>query len=227
MQIQEPKKNANFLLILAHPEKSSFSSSLRDEVLSVLQSSNHQILESDLYQMNFNPCISSKDFLHLPANASNPISLENEQKNSSELNSLSPDIVIELEKVFKSDVLIFIAPIFWGSLPAILKGWFDRVFVRGKTWDVNQWHENGLLKGRKALLVVSVAGKKEDFQVGGFQNNSIENILHHVTWCTLRFCGLEVMEPYVIYGVGVRPKEEIEIEISKLREYIQTLSLSF
>ena len=221
----EPKKNGNFLLILAHPEKSSFSSSLRDKVISVLDSTKNQILQSDLYQMNFNPCISSKDFLHLPKNVQTPISLENEQKNSSELNSLSPDIEIELEKVFKSDVLIFIAPMFFGSLPAILKGWFDRVFVRGKAWDVNKWHENGLLKGRKALLVVSVAGKKEDFQVGGFQNNSIENILHHVTWCTLRFCGLEVMEPYVIYGVGVRPKEEIEMEISKLGEYVQKINI--
>jgi len=219
-------KNESFFIVFAHPEKSSFCSALKEKTLSLLQKFNKQTFESDLYATNFNPCISSKDFLHVPQKPSTSISLELEQKKSAELNTLAPDICLELEKLSNSNFVIFIAPLFWGTVPAIMKGWFDRVLVRGKTWDINKWHENGLLKGKKALLVLTIAGLKEGFKEGEFQNNSIENMLHHITWSTLRFCGMEVKDIYAIYGVGLRPKEEMEGELERYGEYIEGICIN-
>ena len=172
--------------------------------------------------MEFNPSISSKDYLPLPLNAS-PISLEEKQMKSSETNIFDPEISLELEKIMKSEFLIFIAPMYWGSVPAILKGWFDRVLVRGKAWDINKWHETGLLKGKKALLVITTASGKEDFQKGNFQNISLEEMLHHITWSTFDFCGMDVQKTYCVFGVGTRTREVMDEEITKYGEFMQNI----
>lgn len=218
MQVPSTK---TFLLIFAHPEPSSFCSIIKDKTIFILQQNNQNILLSDLYAMNFNPCISSNDFINLSNDSL--ISLDQKQRFSSDSDSFSLDISLELEKIAKADFLIFIAPMFWGSIPAIMKGWFDRVLTRGKAWDVNQWFETGLLKGKKAMLVITTASKKEYFKIGDFQNISLENMLHHINWTTFRFCGFEAQETYPFFGVGVKTKEELEKEIVEYMVFLENL----
>ena len=164
---------------------------------------------SDLYEMNFNPVVSFEDSMHLDE--------------ITESFTYVPEILSELEKLEKSDTLIFIAPMYWGSVPAILKGWFDRIFVKGKVWDSDKCWKSGLLKGKKALLVMTVGSQKEDYIVGGLQNNSLENMVHHITWNTFAFCGLETLKPYCFYGVGVNPKEDLVKQLKDYEEFIEKL----
>lgn len=215
-------QNSTFLIIYAHPEPKSFCGAIKDQVISVLLSLKKEVLFSDLYEMQFNPCISSQDFLHLAKKEkSSYISLEQEQKKSSESNSFDPQISNEIEKIMKADFLIFIAPLFWGSVPAILKGWFDRVLVRGKIWDVDKWYDTGILKGKKALLILTSASKIEDFQPGNNQNNTIDNLLHHLTWTTLKFCGLTVLKPYLFYEIGIKTREKHQEDLVDLENFLK------
>ena len=63
-----------------------------------------------------------------------------------------------------SNYLVIVAPYWWGSVPAMLKGWFDRVLVCGVTWDYGKFFKTGMMKGRKAILVVATGEQESAIQ---------------------------------------------------------------
>ncbi len=79
--------------------------------------------------MQFNPIASKADFLEL--NQPEYFNYALEQRNASKNQLLAHDIQAETEKVKKADLVILNFPLYWTSVPAILKGWIDRVFVSG------------------------------------------------------------------------------------------------
>ena len=117
----------NVLIVHAHPEPKSFCAALKDTAVEVLSSIGHEVFVSDLYQMNFNPVASAQDFLA----RENPdyLSYALEQRRGLDAGNLKSDIQEEISKVKNADLIIFTFPIFWMSVPAIMKGWIDRVFV--------------------------------------------------------------------------------------------------
>ncbi|MGC5324681.1 NAD(P)H-dependent oxidoreductase [Brevibacillus sp. SYSU BS000544] len=76
-----------------------------------------------------------------------------EQKHASKTNSFAEDIREEQEKLLWADFVIFQFPLWWYSVLAILKGWFDRVFASGFVYgnEVGRYDTGGL-KGKKAML---------------------------------------------------------------------------
>ena len=119
----------NILIVHAHPEPLSFTTALKDQAVRVLEQQGHHVEVSDLYAMNFNPVASREDFTTLKNEEYLNYALE--QRHASQQKLLSTDIQSEIEKVQKADLLILNFPMYWTSIPAILKGWIDRVFVSG------------------------------------------------------------------------------------------------
>lgn len=81
------------------------------------------------------------------------------------LDTLSSDIAAELEKLRKAEYVIFIHPLWWGSVPAILKGWADRVLVCAENgaYDFKHMFNTGLLKGKKGLTITTSGGPVDFF----------------------------------------------------------------
>ena len=188
----------NILSVYAHNEPKSLTASLKNSAIGELLRQGHSVMETDLYAIGFSPKAEKYDFTALDWGHFNYML---EQKHTSAGGLLfSPDIMAEIEKVAKADIIIFHTPIWWFSVPAILKGWFDRVFAMGVTWDAGKIYDKGLLRG-KSVMLCGIAGFPEDYyraegQLGATMNQMLLPIQHGI----FEFCGLNVVEPFIVYN---------------------------
>ncbi len=119
----------NVLIVHAHPEPRSFSSALACRARDVLTDMRHAVQVSDLYGMGWDPVSSRANF----ASVLNPdyFKPQLEEKHASQVGGFAADIRAEMDKVSRADFLLWNFPLWWFSVPAILKGWVDRVFAMG------------------------------------------------------------------------------------------------
>lgn len=194
------------LSVYAHHEASSLTSALKNITLSVLSHQGHKVLETDLYGSGFAPKAEKFDFTTTRGGHFNYML---EQKHAAQANmGFAPDIVGELEKLAQADVVVFHTPLWWFSVPAVLKGWFDRVLAMGVAWDGGKIYENGLLRGKRAMLCVVAGGPEEYYRVDGKHKATIQQILHPIHHGTLAFCGFDVLEPYIVLNsLGKTPQQ--------------------
>ncbi len=188
----------NILSVYAHHEPSSLTSALKNVASSVILSQGHELLESDLYGSGFAPKAEKYDFETTTGGHFNYM-LEQRHAAGQDL-AFAPDIKQELQKLQSADIIIFHTPIWWFSVPAVLKGWFDRVLAMGVAWDGGKIYENGLLKGKSAMLCAVAGGPQEYYQPGGRHQASMQQILHPIHHGTFAFCGMDVIEPFVVYN---------------------------
>ncbi|MFT4412258.1 NAD(P)H-dependent oxidoreductase [Fredinandcohnia humi] len=195
----------NFLIVFAHPSKTSFNASLKDKAISVLTEAGHNVMVSDLYKMKFKAAADQDDFV-------DGVDMDNfnylrEQYKASQNGTFAQDIVLEQEKISWADYIIFQYPMWWTETPAILKGWFDRVLAYGFAYGPGVY-EKGNLRGKKALLSFTTGGK----DLTNFGPNSIKgemserlfNIQHE----KLYFVGLDIVEPFIVpSGVDLVSRE--------------------
>jgi NAD(P)H dehydrogenase (quinone) len=105
----------------------------------------------------------------------------------------------ELAKVKRADVIIFQFPIWWWAPPAILKGWFDRVWIYGGMYSSSRKFEAGPLQGKRAMLSVTLGASAD---AGSYNGNEGDTML--ALWpllISLRYVGLSVLPPLRFYGV--------------------------
>ena len=106
-----------------------------------------------------------------------------------------------MDKLAWCDVLVFQFPIWWLGLPAILKGWVDRVFAVGRAYGGGRWFEGGFFAGKRAMCAVSVGGLENVYSADGVYA-PIEDVLYSVHRGIFAFTGFSVIEPFVVYGPG-------------------------
>lgn len=117
------------MIVNAIPKPTIFVAAMRNIVADELPSQGFEIIHSDLNRMVFNPVISRADF----GSRRDPTHLTYalEQRHNYEAKTLSADIVADIEKLTAADPIVFTFLVFWFSVPAILKGWIDPVFISG------------------------------------------------------------------------------------------------
>jgi len=102
------------LVVYCHPREGSFTSAVRDLVISKLEAAGAEIRLTDLYRRGFAPCLTADELA----------CYEDESCNQALVQSDCDDLKW-------CDTLIFVYPTWWYGLPAMLKGWLDRVMVPG------------------------------------------------------------------------------------------------
>uniref|UniRef100_A0A8D0GEE1 NAD(P)H dehydrogenase [quinone] 1 n=1 Tax=Sphenodon punctatus TaxID=8508 RepID=A0A8D0GEE1_SPHPU len=117
------------LIVLAHPEKTSFNHAMKEVAVDALEKCCWSVAVSDLHTMKFNPVLSRDDVTGTPKDSNN-FNYSAETGLAWKEGRLSRDIVQEQEKLEAADLVIFQFPIQWFGLPAILKGWFDRILTQ-------------------------------------------------------------------------------------------------
>ncbi|MDH4581068.1 NAD(P)H-dependent oxidoreductase [Pseudomonas sp. BN415] len=186
------------LIVHAHPESQSFCSALRDLAVETLQGQGHEVRQSDLYALEWNPVASAADF----SERQNPDYLVYalEQREGVKAGNIAPDIQRELEKLLWADLLILNFPLYWFSTPAILKGWIDRVLVSGVCYGGKRFYDQGGLAGKKALVTLTLGGREHMFGEGAV-HGPLEDMLRPLLRGTLAYVGLEVLPPFVAWHV--------------------------
>lgn len=189
----------NTLIVYAHPEPHSFTAALKNCAVETLSNLGHDVVVSDLYAMNFNPVAGPSDML--AAADTQYFQLQVEQNAALRDGTLSEDIRREQEKVLWAELLIFQFPMWWYSVPAIAKGWIDRVLSYGFAYG-----PGASLRGRKALLSLTTGGPEHSYQPE--TRGTIDLLLKHLTDGTFRLCGMEALPPFVAYSAARTSNEQ-------------------
>ncbi len=212
----------NVLIIFAHPEPNSLNGVMKDITAKTLRDNGHEVKISDLYGMRFKAVLDENDFSQRQNSEQfNPMM---EQVNAVGTGSLSQDIKDEVEKIKWADMLIFQFPVWWTSPPAILKGWFDRVFLPGVVHNIaeGKMYDTGLLRGKKAMLSFTTGAPKEVYSSEG-PHGDLNDIFKFITHNILEVTGLEVIPSIGIYGPAMTSKEHVKEELEKFKERINSL----
>ena len=212
----------NVLIVYAHPEPNSLNGFMKDLAAKTLRDNGHKVKISDLYGMKFKPTLDQDDFSQRKDNKFfNPIM---EQVNALGTGSLAQDIKDEVEKIKWADLLIFQFPVWWTSLPAILKGWIDRVFLPGVVHNIaeGKLYDTGLLKGKKAMLSYTT-GATRDIYTNEGPHGDINDLFKYITHNILEVTGLKVLPSFGIFGSAVMSKDEVKIEINNFKDIINSL----
>jgi NAD(P)H dehydrogenase (quinone) len=127
--------------------------------------------------------------------------VQREQAHAAYSGGLAPDVLREVERLERADLVVFLAPLWWFGLPAILKGWVDRVFVYGRVYGNGLTFETGPLRGKRAMLALTTGGPESSYSEGGMHGD-LGVLLHSVHHGMFRFTGMEALEPFVAWGAG-------------------------
>jgi NAD(P)H dehydrogenase (quinone) len=124
------------LVVAAHPAEDSFTMGLTRTYAAELEKLGHRQLTCDLYRMGFDPVLAADELL--PVSADHPV---------------SADVRKAQDDIRAADVLTVIYPLWWLSMPAMMKGYIDRIFARGFAYESHNGVVRGLLSGKKAVLI--------------------------------------------------------------------------
>jgi NAD(P)H dehydrogenase (quinone) len=195
----------NVLIVYAHHEPTSFGAAMLDAARRGLLDAGHTVEVSDLHAMAFDPVSDRRNFRTV-ADA-NRLDQQAEESFASRHDGFAMDVRAEIDKLRRADLLVFVFPIWWLSMPAIMKGWVDRVFALGVVYGGGRYFDNGVMKGRRAMCVVSVGGAAKDYDESG-RYAPIDTVLYPIHRGILQFTGYEVLPPFVAYGPGRAGVEE-------------------
>ena len=164
------------LIINGHPNAESFNFGLAESYYKGAIASGTQVETITIAELKFNP---------------------NLQFGYQKRTELEPDLLESWEKIKRADHLVWVHPVWWGGLPAITKGFIDRLFLPGMTF---QYRENSvwwdkLLKGKTAHIITTL--DQPDWYYRLFFGRPSVNQLKK---STLEFCGVK---PVKVTYIGI------------------------
>jgi putative NADPH-quinone reductase len=129
------------LLVHCHPVPDSFSHALRAAVQAGLARAGHEVDLLDLYAEDFRPVLS-----------------EEERRRYHDVGPNLAGIEEHVARLKAAEALVFVYPTWWYGLPAILKGWLDRVWVPGATFTLTNGPIIGELQNIRRIAGVTTYG---------------------------------------------------------------------
>jgi len=207
----------NVLIVYAHPEPRSFGGALRDVAIDTLTQQGHTVVVSDLYAESFHAAAGPADFTE--HTNKEVFELGAEQEHAAKHDGFSPEIQGEIDRLFAADFLILQFPMWWFSVPAIMKGWIDRVFAFGVTYDFGRTWDRGVMRGKRAMLTFTTGAPESTFAPDG-RNGDLEQVLWPLHAGVLALCGFDVLPPFAGWApawVGAEAREDM------LQSYAQRL----
>ncbi|MCF8236885.1 MAG: NAD(P)H-dependent oxidoreductase [Saprospiraceae bacterium] len=181
------------LIVYAHPEPASFNGAMKDQIIETMTREGHDVTLSDLYAMNWQAATGPDDFT-FRANRE-VLRLQTEQAHAWRTRSFAPDLAMEIDRLDAAELVIFQFPLWWWSLPAILKGYVDRVFAYGFAYG-----QGASLAGKKALCCLTTGGPAASFESD--KRGTILTLLRPVHQGVFDFCNMQALPPFVAYGAA-------------------------
>jgi len=195
----------NILVVTSHPNPDSFNFAMSAQTIKAFEGFGCNVDITDLYQTNFDPLLSYKDFPM--TEEERDLSLLEQQGR----NSFTVDIVNEQKKLLNADLIIVQFPLWWGSYPAMLKGWIERVFTRGFAYGSTFSLEN-----KSVLLSVTTGGASDDTEKA-FYLNKLKTMSEEV----FGYMKMNILPAYICHGPA---KLSTEQRLKQLQLFNQHLT---
>lgn len=216
------------LLVYAHPEPKSLNGSLKNFTIQHLENAGHEVQVSDLYAMDWKAALDANDSKNQLDETYFDASLDSQHAFKNGLQS--DDIALEQSKLLWADTVIFQFPLWWFSMPAIMKGWVERVYAYGFAYGVGEHNDShwgdrygeGTLAGKRAMLMVTAGGWQPHYSARGI-NGPIDDILFPIHHGILHYPGFDVLPPFVIYHTSKVNPDSYATICEKLGQRLDTL----
>jgi len=177
------------LVIVAHPAEDSFTMGITHAYVTELEKLGHSQRTYDLYRMGFDPVLTAHELL--------PVSFDH---------PASADVVHAQDDIRAADVLTVIYPLWWLSMPAMMKGYIDRVFARGFAYESHNGIVQGLLSGKKVVLI-TISGAPLPLLVKTGNWNAVEvlqdtHVFRSAGFVLLEHLHFDEVEPYLSEAIA-------------------------
>ncbi|MNE25561.1 hypothetical protein D3C87_536420 [compost metagenome] len=177
------------LIINGHPNRESFNFGIAATYKDGAKESGAEVRSINIADLNFNP---------------------NLQFGYQKRTELEPDLLQAWEDILWAEHLVWVHPVWWGGLPAIMKGFIDRLFLPGFAF---QYRENSLfwdklLKGKSARIITTLdqPGWYYALIYGRPSVNQLKR-------STLQFCGIS---PVKVTYIGIIKTSDVKKRIKWL-----------
>lgn len=208
------ERPATALIVHAHPESDSFSSAQAETARSALEAQAYAVEVIDLYAKRWRPVLDRKEFPPVHG-AFKP---QREQRHAVKTGTLATDVRADLDALLRADLLVLSFPMWWFSVPAILKGWLDRVLVMGAVFGGELGlFEDAAMAGRRAVLLATTGGSPDAFRPDG-EFGDIDSFLFHINRGVLEFVGYDAVAPVITYGPARLTESDRRTALAAVRD---------
>jgi NAD(P)H dehydrogenase (quinone) len=208
------------LIVHAHPEPQSFNGAMTRTAHEVLTEMGHDVVVSDLYQMQFDPVSSRKNFTEIFDGKF--LKLQNEEMHAARHGGFESSLEAEIVKLEQSDLVIFQFPLWWFGMPAILKGWVDRVLAMGRVYSRGGVYASGHQLKRRAILSLTTGAPAEFFS-GSIGYPTIEEIIMPIRKGVFEYIGFEFLEPHKVHQPARLGDKQRKVELLRWAERLDSL----
>ncbi|KAM8855272.1 ribosyldihydronicotinamide dehydrogenase [quinone]-like [Spinachia spinachia] len=196
---------AKVLIVYAHQSSESFNSAAKDAAKDVLEAQGCTVEVSDLYAMKFKATATAEDVTGDVKNAAH-FRYAEETELAWQEGKLCADITEEQGKLTEADLVVFQFPMYWFTVPAILKGWMDRVLTLGYAYSDERRYSQGMFKDKKAMLSFTTGSHESMFGADGV-NGDMNVTLWPLQNGVLHYCGFQVLAPQIFWAPSRLPSE--------------------
>jgi len=175
----------NVLIIYAHPNEKSFCSAIKDNLIAGLKINTNAVRIHDLYYSNFNPKLSKVELIGDP-----------------KILSGYKTIVKYQYDIKWANIIIIIHPTWWFGVPAILKGYFDRILSEGFAFTYEDNKPEPKLLNKKGILIQTFDATEE------MEKELYNEITYKSIFYTWKYCGIEDWQQKALYQVNFVSQEQ-------------------
>lgn len=197
----ENDQTMNHLLVICHPRPGSFVRAVGMVCAEVLEEAGHEVRVRDLYDAGFDPVLSADDLQ----------AIENGE--------VPPDVRAEQQHVQWADAITMIHPLWLNGLPAMLKGYLDRVFSYGFAYGLDEdGSDVGLLGGRSVALITTTGALESESVRRG-----VKPAMDHVLRDNFVYCGLEDVGHLYLWGVSQVGDDDRRRMLDRAMEFVTSI----
>jgi len=187
----------NALIVTAHPVASSLSHSLSARIAQRLREQGIQVEIADLHAESFAPAMAGPDL----------------EVYHGDDNALPADILREQARVERADMLVFVFPVYWWSVPGLLKGWFDRVLTLN--WAYKATEDGRIVGNLRDVPVRLVATAGSD--LAGFDKHGYSQAIQtQIVEGVFGFCGLKDVKLEILYQADSATPDQVDDFLNNL-----------
>ncbi|XP_075870708.1 ribosyldihydronicotinamide dehydrogenase [quinone]-like [Nelusetta ayraudi] len=193
------------LIVYTHYSSNSFNAAAKDKAKKTLEEQGWKVEVSDLYAMKFKVTTTVEDIIDYTQEED--FQYADAAEKAWHDGKLSDDILKEQVKLKEADLVIFQFPMYWFSVPAILKGWMDRVLTKGFAYTDKQGFSEDLFSNTKVLLSFTTGSLDSMFRAQSI-NGDVKFTLCPILQATLRYCRFKVLKPQIFRSPSCATDEE-------------------
>ncbi len=183
------------LVVVAHPNPTSFTHALAHAAETSLRAHGWSIDWHDLYTEQFDPVLTQADMAALRAGTP------------------PPDMAEHMEHLRGADFVLLAFPLWWTQMPAILKGYVDRIFAHGVAYQDQPAGSLPLLTGKAGGLLITLGASREDYA----QNGRLDALQRTLDEGVLEYCGISVQLRMLFDRMHRTSPEEREAMIQEVQ----------